>query len=243
MLIGLTKIRNEGLIIKNTLDWWGKFCDKIYVCDECSTDKTAKICQSHPKVEEVIIRDYWDKDREKAEWVNRQIVLMKAKDKAAIDDWFVYFDADEFIYDFTLNDLKGDAVICKLFDIYITPRDKNKNWREREWIGPEYRQILFFFKNSPYLSYNMPDQREVNLAPNAKITYAGTIKHFGKGLSVKHWEETCGYYTDYWPKYADKWQARKGHAVHNYLSDFDNKLIKWKERNNKGFPLEFQINI
>lgn len=235
MLWGLTKIRNEELIIQDTLDWWGKLCDGIYAVDECSIDRTVEICKRHPKVRDVIERSFWDEDREKAEWVNRQIALDRAKKDAQPEDWFVYFDADEFIYDFTLQDLKGDAVACKLFDVYITPEDVDKDWKEREWIGPEYREILFFFKNSPYLRYHLPDQREVSLPPNAVITRQGTIKHFGKGMSVEHWQDTCKYYMQ-WPKYRDKWQARQGKAVHT-KSDFNNNLIQWQDRDKKGFIL------
>lgn len=237
-LFGITKVRNEELIIKDTLDWWGKFCDGIYVVDEMSDDKTVAICKAHPKVKNIIIRNEWDKNRERAEWVNRQIALMCAKQDAKIDDWFVYFDADEFIYDFSLKDLQGkeEGIICKLFDVYITPEDVNKDWREREWIGAEYRPILFFFKNSPYLKYHLPDQREVTIDIKAKVKIKGTIKHFGKGLSVKHWEDTCDYYINYWPKYAKKWQARKGKAIHT-TSDFNNPLIKWEDRYKKGFLL------
>lgn len=233
-LLGLVKVRNEELIIKDTLDWWGKFCDWIYVCDEMSTDKTVEICKKHPKVKNVIERSYWDEDREKAEWVNRQIVLDRAKRDAGADDWFVYFDSDEFIYDFSLEDLKDcEAIVCKLFDIYITEEDKD--WRDREWIGPEYRPILFFFKNSPFLRYYLPDQREVCINTEARIKHKGTIKHFGKGFSIEHWEETCRYYMK-WPKYADKWEKRLGKAIHT-KSDFNNNLIKWQERQQKGFPL------
>ena len=112
-VLGLVKTRNEELIIKDTLDWWSKFCDWIYVCDECSTDRTVEICKKRPKVKDVIERSYWDEDRGKAEWVNRQIILDRAKKDAEADDWFVYFDADEFIYDFSSMDAPTRIYVIK----------------------------------------------------------------------------------------------------------------------------------
>jgi len=138
-----------------------------------------------------------------------------------------------------------DAIACRLYDIYITPIDaKEPDHNKREWVGPEFRTIVFFFKNSDYLKYDKPDQRIVNLNPDAYVPISGVVKHFGKGLSVEHWDETCRYYIDFWPKYSAKWEKRLGKAVKkDYKSDFDNQLIKFKDvlhGKEIGFPLEIQ---
>lgn len=244
-IIGLTKIRNESSIIRDTLNHWGQVCTGgIYVYDDASTDNSVALCKESPFVKAVIEGKVWDNDREKAEWMNRQTILTRAKMDANPDDWFVYFDADERLY-FNSWDLlfapHVRAVACQLFDIYITPEDVNKHYLDREYVGPEYRTITMFFRNSQYLSYDKPDQRIVNLEPGIKVFIAGYIKHFGKGISVQHWEETCQYYINHWPKYAAKWEKRLGKAVKtDYLSDFGNQLIKWSDREIKGFPLESQ---
>jgi len=247
-IIGLTKIRNESKIIKETLDHWGKICTGgIYVVDDASNDNTVEICKEHKDVKKVIEIKSWDYDRERAEWFNRQLALEKAQAEAEPDDWFVYFDADERLY-FDRWDLFFDkevgAIACKLYDIYITKEDEKEiDHNKRNFVGPEYRTIVFFFKNSPYLRYNKPDQRIVDLPGDCKIVISGIIKHFGKGLSVEHWEETCDYYIDFWPKYANKWKDRKGKAVHE-KSDFGNELIKFSDVINgkeTGFSLEDKI--
>lgn len=240
---GLTKVRNEREIIKDSLDNWAGICTGgIYVYDDKSDDNTVEICKKHPAVVDVIEGDFWDPDREKAEWFNRQQVLMRAQQDADPDDWFVYFDADEHIYNFEsfgfFNTPGVKAIACRLYDFYITPEDVDKNYKERQWIGPEFRSIIFFFKNSPYLRYSLSDQREVTLEPDLQIPIHGDIKHYGKGFSVEHWDRTCDYYIKFWPKYSDKWRARKGKAIHsNMLSDFGNPLILWKDRK-RGFSLE-----
>lgn len=242
-IIGLVKVRNEEKIMQEALDHWGRICTGgIYIYDDVSTDKTVAVCKAHQAVKAVIEGRFWNPDREIAEYENRQAVLLRAKQDAGPDDWFVYFDADERLY---FDDWKllfaphVKAIACKLFDIYITPEDKDKSYLERDWVGPEYRTIVMFFRNSQHLSYDTPDQRIVNLEPGIQVHLSGYVKHFGKGLSVEHWEETCRYYIDHWPKYSAKWQKRLGKAVHtDYLSDFGNKLILWNNREEKGFSLE-----
>lgn len=242
-IIGLTKVRNEAHIIKDTLDNWARICTGgIYVYDDVSDDDTVAICRAHPAVKEVLVGNLWDPDREKAEWFNRQQILMRAQQDAGPDDWFVYFDADEHLHNFENFSLFDDpniqAIACRLFDFYITPEDVDLPYRERTWVGPEFRTIVFFFRNSPYLKYDKPDQRIVNLEPNIQIPIHGDIKHWGKGFSVAQWEATCDYYISFWPKYSDKWRKRKGKAVHaEMVSDFGNKLILWKDRM-RGFSLE-----
>ncbi len=243
---GLAKVRNEEAIIKDTLDKWAEFCTKgIYIYDDVSTDNTVQICEDHPAVIEVIRGEFWDPDREKAEWFNRQTVLARAQQDAVPKDWFVYFDADEHPYNFKdfelFNHPQVSAIAMRLYDIYITPEDVDKNYKERQFIGPEFRTIPFFFKNSPYLRYHLPDQRIVTMEEGIRIPVHGDIKHYGKGLSVEQWEATCDYYIKHWPKYSDKWRERKGKAVkENMKSDFGNPLIPWKDRA-KGFSLETQF--
>lgn len=246
---GLMKCRNEEGIIKETLDHWASICTGgIYITDDASDDKTVEICKAHPAVKDVLETEFWDPDREKMEWVLRQRALERAQKDADPDDWFVYFDADERIYfnnwDLLFNSKVG-AVACRLYDIYITPEDeKEEDHNLRKWVGPEYRTIVFFFRNSPYLSYDKPDQRVVNLEPGIYAVESGIIKHFGKGLSVKHWDDTCDYYIDFWPKYAAKWVERKGKAVKKDMkSDFGNDLIKFNDvlsSREEGFSLEKQ---
>ena len=244
-IIGLVKVRNESLIIKDTLDSWARICTGgIYVYDDVSDDNTVAICKAHPAVKAVIEGTFWDPARETAEWQNRQAVLLKAQQDAGADDWFVYFDADEFLFNFNnyelFNDPSVKAIACRLFDCYITPEDVNEPYHKRKWFGPEFRTIPMFFRNSPYLRYQYPDQRVVTMEPGIQIPIHGVLKHYGKGYSVEHWEATCDYYVRFWPKYAAKWAQRKGKAVHTDMkSDFGNPLILFKDID-KGFSLEQQ---
>jgi len=235
-IAGLTRIRNESLIIKETLDHFSLYCDAgIYVYDDCSTDNTVEICKNHSNIKGVISSEKWDSDREKAEWQNRQMVFEYANKKDDKIDWFIYFDADErMFFDMNIRTLEeNDAIKMRLFDFYITEEDKNRKYNGnlpmlRQKVGPEFREITMMFRNLPGVKWHLPDQREPSLPTGVRITIDGFVKHYGKAISIQQWEDTCEYYSKHFPKYSEKWEARKGKAVH-LLSDFDRQLVTWDE--------------
>ncbi len=232
--MGLTRVRNEALIIKDTLDHFAAFCDAgIVVFDDCSTDDTAEIMVKHPAVVKYIGNPKWQTDRTTEEWRHRQIVLDAGREFKP--DWFLYFDADERIeWDGKVPD-DCDSVAMRLFDAYITEEDKDVVGTERRWFGPEYRDIVMLYRNAERMSYYVGDQRIV--AGLERTAYRGFVRHYGKALSVEHWEETCDYYIAYFPEsYKRKWRKRKGHAVHD-ASDFGRALMLWEERAEKGVQL------
>jgi hypothetical protein len=146
-------------------------------------------------------------------------------------DWCLCFDADERLVG-KLPPLTGDGFRFRLFDGYLT-QDRQQDYSggdlaelPRAW-GPEFRDILMLFR-ADKAHYAGLDRREpilkgsVNLAPVM-------VRHFGKCLSVDHWESTCQYYATYFPEpYKSKWQARKGQAIHK-ISDFGRKLYTWND--------------
>jgi len=238
-IAGLTRVRNESEIIKDTLDHFARFCNAgIYVFDDASTDETLEICLRHPAVRQVIQGSYWEPDPDKRlalEGVHRRRLLDEARRDNP--EWFLYFDADERL-DFNPKAFpweEYDAIRMRLFDCYITPEDQNKHWKQRRWFGPEYREIIFFFRNHPLLQYR---DREVTVPEGFRIANAGYVKHYGKAISIQQWEETCDYYIHHHPEpYRSKWLARKGKAIHT-LSDFGMPLIQWHEKAKKGVPVE-----
>ncbi len=242
---GITRVRNEADIIQDTLDYMADFCSEgIFVYDDASTDETAEICEAHPAVKEVIHRPVWDgsrSGRQAAEGKYRMEVYSLAM-KSVGPDWIYCFDADERP-ELDLNGVNLDRTVgirLRLFDFYITPEDQNKPWNFRTWIGPEYRDILMMFRAQMVESFM---DREPLLKYGNQELRAGFVKHYGKAKSVHEWEETCNYYGNHLPEpYRSKWLSRKGKAVkHDYCSDFGSNLIKWDDREEKGFLLTGNI--
>jgi len=247
MLIGITRVRNQELILKDTLDFYAKLCDGgIYIYDDCSTDNTREIISFHPAIKGFIFSPTWNNDRLRAEWENREAIYQMAQMEKPDDTWFLYFDADERV-EFNqslLNNESIDAIYLRLFDFYITPSDVHRKYNGnlihlRDWMGPEYRDILMLFRKSAKPKWHLPDQREPTLQKKYVRVKGplGFVRHYGKSISVEQWEETCRYYVKHFPMYSEKWKARMGKAVHEGTSDFGNSLIIWKDKIEKGIPM------
>jgi len=239
-LIGITRVRNEALILRDTLDYVGKHVDAIVAYDDASTDRTLEILGGHPKVALIVTNRSWEADieaRRNAEGRHRGLLLQTAREQLQFD-WMFCFDADERV----TGDLRGfmegthssdyDGVRVQLFDAYMTPGDHAPYQTDREllgfrrFFGPERRDILMLWRNRLEVIFAKHHGRE----PGG-VERVGTglyCQHYGKSLSVDHWEETCEYYMQHFPfdTYGRKWRDRKGRAIHTQ-SDFMRPLYEW----------------
>ncbi len=230
--------RNESLILKDSLDHLGKTVDAIIVFDDCSTDDSIEIARAHPKVIEVIENKKWkNSNRAWEETANRHMLLAAAKEYNP--EWLFYCDADERfegnIRNYLLHECPTDVngIKISLFDAYITKNDMkpirrgDKLFDFRQYFGREKRDILMIWRNMTGVDFLVSDARPPqNVQP--EIITKFYCQHYGKSLSVEHWDETCRYYMNYFPKYSEKWRERLGKAIHNE-TDFGTELMLWKE--------------
>ena len=130
-LIAITRVRNEALILADTLNFVGRHVDAIIAYDDASVDRTLEVLRSHPKVALILANGVWEPDvkaRRTAEHRHRQLLLQCAREQLQFD-WMFCFDADERI----TGDLRGlprgpgaeyyDGVSIQVFDAYLTPFD------------------------------------------------------------------------------------------------------------------------
>ena len=104
-LIGITRVRNEALILRDTLDYVGRHVDAIVAYDDASTDRTLEILAEHPKVALVVTNRSWEADieaRRIAEGRHRGLLLQTAREHLQFD-WIFCFDPDERV----TGDLRG----------------------------------------------------------------------------------------------------------------------------------------
>jgi glycosyltransferase involved in cell wall biosynthesis len=242
LLVGTTRVRNEALLLSDTLDYLAKQVDAIIAYDDASTDATVDILRAHPKVALIVANQSWEEDvaaRKLAEGRHRGLLLEMAR-KELPHDWMLCFDPDERI----TGDLRGfveglraeacDAVRVKLFDAYMTPEDCAPYEPDRELLnfrkfyGPEQRDILMLWRNRPEIGFAEGHGRTPGGMCQVKTDLY--CQHYGKSLSVEHWEETCDYYIRHFPfeTYGKKWTERKGQAIHTE-SDFKRPLYEWGE--------------
>lgn len=239
-LVAMTRIRNEALILPDTLDYLGKHVDAIIAYDDASTDQSVDILREHAKVALVIANGAWEQDikaRRLAEGRHRGLLLQIARAEFGYE-WMLCFDPDERVTGDlrgALQALEGDAcdgIRVQLFDAYMTPEDYEPYSRERElldfrrYFGPERRDILMLWRNRPEIHFAEHHAREPGGLKNVRTDLY--CQHYGKSLSIDHWEETCDYYIKHFPfdTYGRKWTERKGKGIHTE-SDFQRPLYGW----------------
>ena len=240
-IITILRVRNEELILEDTLNHLGEFSDAIVAYDDCSDDATFDILYRHPKVAAIIKNLYWAdtvKGRLRAETAHRKKLTALALQYHP--EWLFCADADERY----VGDIRGfveseaskgvDGVRLSLFDAYLTADDhaaytSGKLLDFRKYFGIERRDILMMWRASAQARYKGLDRREPHLDSD-RVETRFYVQHYGKALSERHWEETCNYYIKFFPykTYGKKWEARKGKAVHT-VSDFGTPLYAWGE--------------
>ena len=242
-LVGMTRVRNESLLLPDTLDYLGRHVNAILAYDDASTDATVEILRAHPKVALIVANQSWEEDiaaRKLAEGRHRGLLLEMARAELP-HDWMLCFDPDERVTGHLRGFLQGlggdgcDAIRVKLFDAYMTPEDHAPYTSDRELLdfrrfyGPEQRDILMLWRNRPEIVFAEGDGRTPRGMSQVRTDLY--CQHYGKSLSVEHWEETCDYYIRHFPfdTYGRKWTERKGQAIHTQ-SDFKRPLYEWGER-------------
>jgi hypothetical protein len=211
-LIGLSRCRNESLIAEDTIKHFSQFCDSIIILDDASEDNTVDIVGSFNKVEHIIRNNIWNPNQMNVETSQRNDLLEHAKTRYS-DVNFIYFDFDERI-EFDFNSWDGEsAVVMKLFDARMTEEDQDPYTSGelkgfRKYFDPIFRKIPFIF-NDKAKYINAICQRFPAVSKQQNVILSGYVQHYGKSLSKDHWQETCDYYSKYFPVFAKKWEARK----------------------------------
>lgn len=226
-IIGVSRIRNEEEIIGRCLDNMATFVDEIIIYDDASEDNTKEICLQHPAVKLVLGDGNWGFPPDQHEGQHRHMLCHRALENGA--EWVWIFDADDYP-DFEGIDLTiANAIKMRSFDFYITPEDVDKPYYEREWMGPEYRDVMVLFRMHEGIRFAPNRGREPWGTRAPRMRQPCHNKHYSKGISVDRWEKLCDYYATHYGPYAKKWAARKGKAIHT-ISDFGRPLIKWEDR-------------
>ena len=61
-LVGRTRVRNEELLLPDTLDYLSSQVDAIVAYDDASTNATVDILRAHPKVALIVANRSWEED-------------------------------------------------------------------------------------------------------------------------------------------------------------------------------------
>lgn len=246
-IVGLTRVRNESLVIEDTLNHFAGICDEIVVYDDCSEDDTLDVVAgSSAPVAVVIAAKQWSLKRSAEETRHRRILLDVARSLDA--EWCLYFDADERVVGDLRTELLGlnkmyHGVRVPLFDAYLS-EDLQDNYYHGRLIetqrlyGRECRRILMAWRAGAAFEYLGLDQREPVPGITCRIFESDhAVAHFGKAISVDQWNATCEYYAKHFPEpYASKWASRYGRAIHS-TSDFGSELLSLEEARTRSVDI------
>ncbi len=95
--------QNE-FMLPHFLKHYEKFADKIFIIDDHSTDKTAKIAKSHPKVKYSVYGFAgWDEDE-----VNDTFYSFYKNNPS---DWAIVVDSDEFIHGLEILEDESSGIL------------------------------------------------------------------------------------------------------------------------------------
>jgi glycosyltransferase involved in cell wall biosynthesis len=85
---------NEEFILPHLLEYYLKFCDKIFILDNKSTDKSVEIIDSFPNTEVI----EWDSNGQVRDDLYLEIKNNIWKQSRGKCDYVIVGDADEFLY-------------------------------------------------------------------------------------------------------------------------------------------------
>jgi len=199
LIAGITT-KNEEWIIGKTLSVLSKFCDKIVVLDDNSTDKTEEICRSFNKVEWHVRakRDLYDRQEAIGLYklftiislYNPEYILMLDADEIPTPSFVNFYNnIDKSVNAWTVRmiNLWGDEEHYRI-DNYRTNSGVNVNWDP--FIDNAWRKTLLIKYNKDYeYKYNLHVQKggtskfhpaPYNLVGNIKKTDEFYIIHYGK---------------------------------------------------------------
>lgn len=91
---------NEERILPYTLDYYSKFCSKIFIYDNYSTDSSYEIFKRYDKVKVF----QWNSNNSLNDMLNSEIKSNTYRKYSRDADWVIVCDCDEFLYHENLID-------------------------------------------------------------------------------------------------------------------------------------------
>ena len=185
-LFSVCFVKNEDDIIAESVTHAARFCDKVFVIDNASTDRTWDIVNGLDLdnllpvcSKEFVFRDYL-----------RLRFMETRKEELGVDNWWYMFDADEFLLEepaaaIAQAEAEGaDCIAVGVINFLLTKDEvqrpqsegKGKTWRDRRWYVLYESGPVKLFKNTRYVDYGICDN----------IPF-GLLKEYSRRLPLKHY--------------------------------------------------------
>jgi hypothetical protein len=223
ILFGVCFVKNEDDIIGDSVTHAAQFCDKVFVIDNASSDRTWDIVKGLDldNLVPVCSKDFIFRDYLRLRFMETR------KEELGIDNWWYIFDADEFLLEepaaaIAQAEAEGaDCIGIGMVNFYITIDEfrqmkesgREETWRDRKYYIPYESGKIEFIKNTKYLDYDVYD-----------IIPCGLTKECSRRLLLKHYPYRSliqlenRVQTRYWnPEFES--ECRRGTELEGYLID------------------------
>ncbi len=158
-------VKNEEDIIADCLRHAARFCDRIYVIDNASTDRTWEIVQDlgRPPIVPVGSLDFPYREYLRVWFMGAK------KEELGPDNWWYILDADMFLDGDprgAVNEAEGegaDAIGVNIVNFHLTRNEveaarregREEGWRDRVFYHLYESGEIDLFKNTPHLDYGI----------------------------------------------------------------------------------------
>jgi glycosyltransferase involved in cell wall biosynthesis len=185
-LFGVCFVKNEEDIIADSVTHAADFCDRVFVVDNASTDRTWDIVRELKlnNLVPVCSKDFVFRDYLRLRFMETR------KEELGLDNWWYIFDADEFLLEEPFEAIAqaegegADCIAIGMVNFYLTKdevRNLQESEREETWRDRKYYLLyesgkIEFIKNTRYLDYGAYD-----------IIPLGLTKECSRRLPIKHY--------------------------------------------------------
>jgi glycosyltransferase involved in cell wall biosynthesis len=185
-LFGVCFVKNEEDIIVDSVTHAAQFCDKVFVVDNASTDRTWDVVKelNLGNVVPICSKDFLFRDHLRLRFMDTK------KEELGTNNWWYMFDADEFLFEDPFSAIAvaeeegADCIGVEIINFLLTKDEANEgnkscrqeSWRDCKYYVPYASGTVKLFKNTRYIDYG---------------TYAyiplGLTKECSRRLIMKHY--------------------------------------------------------
>ena len=185
-IFALCFVKNEDDIVADALLHAAHFCDRIYVVDNNSTDRTWDIVRN---IDCDVVVPVGSVDFEYRDYL-RTWFMGSRKNELGINNWWYILDADTFLYGDLIDTIQlaeeegADTIAANVVNFHITSQEKEDadrnnridSWRDRRYYHLYESGEVNIFKNTVYLDYGICDRVPL-----------GLIKECSRRLTLRHY--------------------------------------------------------
>jgi len=249
ILFGVCFVKNEEDIIADSVAHAAGFCDRVFVVDNASADRTWEILSGLKleNVDPVCSRDFVFRDYLRLRFMETR------KGELGLGNWWYVFDADEFLLEepaAAIAQAEGEGADCIGVEVitFLLTKDearraqregRQETWRDRSWYVLYESGPIKFFKNTRYVDYGICDS----------IPF-GLLKECSRRLPLKHYphRSVAQLETRIRARYGNhefESECRRGTDIERYTVDPSvvPELQHWDEEKDTHVRGEFSINL